>query len=68
MHNMQVIRQEHSPRLNLIINTLLPKERNIKNMGIDQSLCNMSSFEHKCLNNIKKIYQHAGEYDDQKKP
>ena len=25
----------------------------------------MSSFEHKCLNNIKKIYQHAGKCDDQ---
>ena len=26
----------------------------------------MSSFEHKILNNIKKIYQHVGKCDDQK--
>ena len=25
----------------------------------------MSSFEHICMNNIKKIYQHAGKCDDQ---
>ena len=38
----------------------------MKIIGIDQSLCKISSFEHKCLNNIKKIYQHAGKCDDQK--
>ena len=27
---------------------------------------NRSSFEHKCLNNIKKIHQHSGKFDDQK--
>ena len=32
---------------------------------IDQSLSNTPSVEHKCLNNIKKIYQHAGKCDDQ---
>ena len=32
---------------------------------IGQSLINMPSVEHKCLNNIKKIYQHAGKCDDQ---
>ena len=25
----------------------------------------MSTFEHRCINNIKKIYQHAGKCDDQ---
>ena len=25
----------------------------------------MSTFEHRCMNNIKKIYQHAGKCDDQ---
>ena len=25
----------------------------------------MPYVEHKCLNNIKKIYQHAGKYDEQ---
>ena len=34
-------------------------------IGIDQSLRNRPSVDHKCLNNIKKIYQHAGKYDDQ---
>ena len=28
-------------------------------------LCNISSLEHKCLNNIKKIYQHASKCDNQ---
>ena len=37
----------------------------MKTIGIDQSLCNRSSFEHKFLNNIKKIYQHAGKCDNQ---
>ena len=37
----------------------------MKTIGIDQSLCIRFSFEHKCLNNIKKIYQHAGKCDDQ---
>ena len=41
-------------------------EDHMKTIGIDQSLCNRSSFEHKFLNNIKKIYQHAGKCDDQK--
>ena len=42
-------------------------EDNMKTIGIDQWLCNRSSFEHKCLNNIKKIYQHAGKCDEQQK-
>ena len=37
----------------------------MKTIGIYQSICNWSSFEHKCLNNIKNIYQHAGKCDDQ---
>ena len=37
----------------------------MKTIGIDQSLCNRSSFEHKYLNNIKNIYQHAVKCDDQ---
>ena len=36
-----------------------------KNIGIEQSLCNRSSFEHTVLNNIKYIYQHASKCDDQ---
>ena len=37
----------------------------IKTIGIEKSLCKRSSFEHKCLNNIKNIYQHADKWDDQ---
>ena len=37
----------------------------MKNIGIDQSLCTRSSFEHKSMKNIKNIYQHAGKCDDQ---
>ena len=40
-------------------------EYHMKTIGTDQSLCTRSSFEHKYLNNIKKIYQHAGKCDDQ---
>ena len=40
-------------------------EDHMKTIGIDQSLCTRSSFEQKCMNNIKKIYQHAGKCDYQ---
>ena len=40
-------------------------EYHVKTIGIDQSLCKRSSFEHKFVNNIKNIYQHAGKCDDQ---
>ena len=40
-------------------------EDHTNTIGIEQSLCNRSSFEHKCLNNIKNIYQHAGKCDYQ---
>ena len=40
-------------------------EDHMKNIGIDQSSFTRSSFEHRCMNNIKKIYQHAGKCDDQ---
>ena len=44
----------------------LPRlEYHMKTIGIDQSLCNRYSFEHKCLNSIKNIYQHAGKCDKQ---
>ena len=38
----------------------LSLEDHMETIGVDQSLCNSSSFEHECLNNIKKIYRHAG--------
>ena len=38
------------------------------NNGIDQSSFTRSYFEQKCMNNIKKIYQHADKYDDQQNP
>ena len=44
-----------SPRLEDHMNTI----------GIDQPLCNRSSFEHKCFDNIKKIYQHSDKCEDQ---
>ena len=40
-------------------------EDHMKTIGIDQSLCNSYSFEHKFLNNIINIYQHLGKCDDQ---
>ena len=38
-------------------------EDHINNIGTYQSLNNRSSFEQILLNNIKRIYQHAGECD-----
>ena len=40
-------------------------EDHMKTIGIDQSLCNRYFFKQKCLNNIKKIYQHTGKCDNQ---
>ena len=37
----------------------------MKTIGIDQSLCTRSSFEQKCMNNIKYINQDAGKCDHQ---
>ena len=37
-----------------------------KTIGVDQSVCKRAYFEHKCLNNIKNIYQHSDKCDDQK--
>ena len=40
-------------------------EDHMKTIGIDQSSFTRSYFEHICMNNIKKMYQHAGKSDDQ---
>ena len=40
-------------------------EDHMKTIGIDQSSFTRSTFEHRCMNNIKRIYQHAGKCDDQ---
>ena len=40
-------------------------EDHMKTIGIDQSSFARSSFEHRCMNIIKNIYQHAGKCDDQ---
>ena len=37
----------------------------VKIIGIDQSLSKNDIFEHKCLQNIKKLYKCAGKCDDQ---
>ena len=37
----------------------------MKTIGIDQSLCTRSYFEHKYMNNTNFFYQHAGKCDDQ---
>ena len=37
----------------------------MKTIGIYQLTLTRYSFEHRCMNNIKKIYQHAGKRDDQ---
>ena len=40
-------------------------EDHMKTIGIEQSSLDRYSFEQRCMNNIKKIYQHAGKCDDQ---
>ena len=40
-------------------------EDHMKTIGIYQSSFTMSNFEHRCMNNVKYIYQHSGECDDQ---
>ena len=41
-------------------------EDHMNTIGIYRSSLLMSTFENRCMNNIKKIYQHAGKCDDQK--
>ena len=43
-------------------------EDHMNNIGMELSSFNMSSFEHRCMKNIKKIYQHAGKCGDQQNP
>ena len=38
----------------------------VKTIGIYQSLINDTLYEHKCLQNINKLYKHDGKCDDQK--
>ena len=40
-------------------------EDHMKTIGIDQSLFTKYYFEHRCMNSIKNIYQHAGKCDYQ---
>ena len=40
-------------------------EDHMKTIVIAWSSFNMSNFEHRCINNIKNIYQYAGKCDDQ---
>ena len=35
----------------------------VQTIGIDPSLSNNTIYEHKCLENIKKLYKHAGNRD-----
>ena len=37
----------------------------VQTIGIEKSLSNNSLYEHKYLENIKKLYKHAGKCDDQ---
>ena len=39
----------------------------VQTIGIDQYLSNNAVYEHKCLENIKKLYKQDGKCDDQKK-
>ena len=34
-------------------------------IGVDQSLSNSTIYEHRCLENIKKLYKSVRKFDDQ---
>ena len=34
-------------------------------IGVYQSLSNIAMYEHRCLENIKKLYKSGGKFDDQ---
>ena len=34
-------------------------------IGVNQSLSNSAMYEHRCLENIKKLYKTNGKYNDQ---
>ena len=40
-------------------------KHHVKTIGIEKSLSDNSLFEHKCLQNINKLYKHAGKCNDQ---
>ena len=42
-------------------------KNHVKTIGIDQYLRKNAPFEQKCLENIKKLYKHAGKCDGQNK-
>ena len=52
--------------LKVMLQSLRLKDH-METIGIYQSVRNRASFEHKYLNNIKSVYQHAGKCDDQQK-
>ena len=56
--------EQHRVALKGMFQSLRPKHH-VKTIGIDQSLSNNALFEHKCLQNIKKLYNHAGKCEDQ---
>ena len=43
----------------------LPLKDHVQTIGIHPSLSNNALYEHKCLENIKKLYKQAGKCDDQ---
>ena len=55
-----------SPISNDCLKVVLYDQDHMKTIVIDQSSFARSSFEHRCMNNIKKrLYQRAGKCDDQ---
>ena len=51
----------------VVITCMLKSPRlkyHLKAIVIDQSLISSALFEHRCLQNSKKLYQHAGKCDD----
>ena len=52
----------------VVIKVMLQSPRlkyHVETIGIDQSLINNALFDHKCLQNINKLYKHSGKCDDQ---
>ena len=41
-------------------------EKNRVNVGVDRSLSNSEMYEHICIENIRKLYNSSGKFDEQK--
>ena len=56
--------EQHCSVIKFMVKSLCLKYH-MKTIGIDQYLSNSALFKHRCLQNIKNLYKHAGKWEDQ---